>query len=68
MHLDLLCLHVVALLRQGHLEVEAEVQVAAAVEATAEMDGVNDDVVDATEVFDAKEAALIASPASVIPA
>ena len=27
LHLDLLCLHVVALLRQGHLEVEAEVQV-----------------------------------------
>ena len=33
MHLDLLCLHVVALLRQGHLEVQVQVQVEVEVEA-----------------------------------
>ena len=35
MHLDLLCLHVVALLRQGHLEVQVEVEAEAEVEVQA---------------------------------
>ena len=36
MHLDLLCLHVVTLLRQGHLEAEVQVQVQVQVQVEAE--------------------------------